>query len=519
MIPVIDLFAGPGGLGEGFSSYMADGKHVFKIKVSVEKDVRAHSTLLLRAFFRQFERGQAPQDYYDYLSNPKRTLSDRDKLFALFPEEHKRACEEALHAELGMDQDDIRINDAIEKSLKGSSQDWVLIGGPPCQAYSIVGRSRMSKFRKENPELYEQDERHTLYREYLKVIARFRPTVFVMENVKGILSSKLEGKEIFERIRADLRNPSAAFDQEFSESDLRYNIFPLVRTHDGSLSVFQTSDFVVKSEEHGIPQARHRVFLIGVRANVGGLPGILNGDNQQPKSVYEIIGCLPPIRSKLSKASDTSQAWRETILKITSLPWFGRKSNCVNERLWSYMKKAVSCIGDDVLTTGDEYISTMVPPDDYYSDHKLNGFCNHSARGHIADDLYRYFYASCFANVYGRSPRLSEFPSELLPKHQNVSQALEGGMFSDRFRVQLNTRPATTITSHISKDGHYFIHYEPTQCRSLTVREAARLQTFPDNYLFEGPRTSQYQQVGNAVPPLLAQKIAAVVHQVWLSDH
>ena len=132
----------------------------------------------------------------------------------------------------------------------------------------------------------------------------------------------------------------------------------------------------------------------------------------------------------------------------------------------------------------------------------------------MIEDMHRYFFASCFALVHNRSPLLRDFPEALLPEHVNAKNAVASGssIFSDRFRVQLKNHPATPITSHMAKDGHYYIHPDPLQCRSLTVREAARIQTFPDNYFFEGPRTSQYQQVGNAVPPLLGKAIGDYLH-------
>jgi len=132
----------------------------------------------------------------------------------------------------------------------------------------------------------------------------------------------------------------------------------------------------------------------------------------------------------------------------------------------------------------------------------------------MVEDLHRYLFCACFAKVFGRSPHLRDFPADLHPAHANVSVALEGQMFGDRFRVQLADKPSTTITSHVSKDGHYYIHYDPAQCRSLSVREAARLQTFPDSYFFEGSRTEQYHQIGNAVPPLLARDIASSIYQL-----
>jgi DNA (cytosine-5)-methyltransferase 1 len=135
----------------------------------------------------------------------------------------------------------------------------------------------------------------------------------------------------------------------------------------------------------------------------------------------------------------------------------------------------------------------------------------------MRSDLLRYFFAACGAAQKGYSLKLREYPEPFLPDHVNARPKTNGKNseqkidFEDRFRVQLRNERATTITSHISKDGHYYIHYDPMQCRSLTVREAARLQTFPDSYFFEGNRTEQYHQVGNAVPSLLAVKMAAVV--------
>jgi len=167
-IPVIDLFAGPGGLAEGFSAYQFEDRSIFRIGLSVEKDPFAHSTLELRSFFRQFQKGRIPPEYYAYL----RKEISRVELFANYPLESEAAKNEAWHAELGSTNlsEDI-LDKKIKETLKGAGK-WVLIGGPPCQAYSTAGRSRNKGKEGYVP---EEDNRHFLYREYLRTIARHWP--------------------------------------------------------------------------------------------------------------------------------------------------------------------------------------------------------------------------------------------------------------------------------------------------------------------------------------------------------
>ncbi len=503
-IPVIDLFAGPGGLGEGFSSLTSDdGPRVFKIGLSIEKDLHAHRTLELRAFFREFAIGQAPNDYYDYLARH----IGREDLFRRHSDEADNARREAWLAELGTKAiQDSAVDDRIYDAL-GSRKKWVLIGGPPCQAYSLVGRSRVIGGAG-GREQYDADPRHELYRHYLRILAVHRPPVFVMENVKGLLSAKVKEERIFDRILSDLSAPAAAM-PEAGGKDVKYRLVSLsVRNSDES-HIHQPEDFVVCAERHGIPQARHRIIIMGIRDDLGGEPGVLRPASAV--TVRQAIADLPRLRSGLSKEEDSPHAWRDAVHAMENTPWM--KRGAIDDEMRSALKSAIQRVGA-VLDRGAEFVRQPASPETHrgwFFDRRLGGVCNHETRGHIREDLHRYFFASVFARKHGCSPLLENFPLDLLPNHGNVADALLETKFNDRFRVQVSDRPSTTVVSHISKDGHYFIHYDPAQCRSLTVREAARLQTFPDNYRFEGPRTEQYKQVGNAVPPLLAKQIAEIV--------
>jgi DNA (cytosine-5)-methyltransferase 1 len=501
--PTIDLFAGPGGLGEGFASALdVKGQNRFRGVVSIEREEFSHKTLLLRHFYRHFLNGEAPDDYYDFLAG---RITETD-LFARHPAAHRSARQSALRISLGADthQDVRRI---IGDRLQGNDR-WVLVGGPPCQAYSLVGRSRMMS----RPD-FLQDERHTLYLEYLRIIADHHPPVFVMENVKGLLSATIEGKSAISRIVRDLARPATAIPG--APADLTYKLYSLAQEEmaDGEID---PRLFLVRSEDYGIPQARHRMFILGVRGDLNLRPRLLS--KMVAPTVRETIGSLPAIRSGLTEDANSRDRWLAAISQISNINIRQQLNGAVYAGQVAQRLKSAKLIevSSPRSRSSKRYVLRHPSHEVLRSlyDKRLSVLTAHEARSHMASDLRRYFYAATFAEATGRSPKLADFPKGLLPNHQNVEEGRTGKMFSDRFRVQLGEQTSTTITSHISKDGHYFIHYDPAQCRSLTVREAARLQTFPDNYFFAGPRTAQYHQVGNAVPPQLARQIAEIVADI-----
>ena len=539
VISVIDLFAGPGGLGEGFSQWeTADGVRPFKIKLSIEKDPAARRTLLLRSFFRQFPSGAVPEAYYQYLRGEV-SLVD---LFDAFPDQAEAAEREAWEAKLG-EVDHALVRERINDALGPDPGHWVLIGGPPCQAYSLVGRARIKgRYRKlRQAELdrdgksdldpdseFDKDDRHLLYKEYLRIIADHRPAVFIMENVPGLLSSQKEGSGIVKRIMDDLKRPVAALSDEEHFADappLEYKLSGFSEA--GARDLFEDElsngrdprSFVVKAEEYGVPQARRRLLIVGVRLDLAGQPAQL-ARREERVSVEDAIGDMPRLRSRLSRTPDSPGAWSEAVSALAECPWFSSLPPVIRTRMSDAIEQITSqnergCLPEPLSSEQATAVGREGAFLQWCRDSRLGHVCNHEARAHMRADLWRYLYAASYALEYGSSPKIVDFPEELRPAHESAVDAAtqRNGMFADRFRVQLKGRPARTVVSHIARDGHYYIHYDPTQCRSLTVREAARLQSFPDNYLFEGNRTEQFIQVGNAVPPLLAYQVAGAVYQ------
>jgi DNA (cytosine-5)-methyltransferase 1 len=504
-IAIVDLFSGPGGLGEGFSSCRgSDGARRYQINLSIEKEPSAHKTLRMRAFLRQFQI--FPSEYYAWLNGK----SAEPAWSVLFPGEWAAAEDEARCLELGTPECTSFLQERIRAIRTQHDGRTILIGGPPCQAYSLAGRSRNSGIVGYEAEL---DHRNFLYDEYVNVLGALAPAAFVMENVKGMLSAAIKGNAIFSKVMEDLRNAGG---------DDSYRLFALTPATGRRSEDPRPQDFVVRTEEHGVPQARHRVIIVGLRKDViDGVPDHLLPllkRREQVVNVSMAIGAMPRMRSGVSR-SDSGPNWVATMdeairkVKVTLATLSPPDREAMLQELQGVETEFRSMVSRGGTIEGGLVLPNDCPADllAWLTDPSLSRLPQNETRGHMPSDLARYLFAACYGRVFGTSPKAADFPAALAPQHRNWTS----GKFSDRFRVQVAGRPSTTITSHISKDGHYFIHPDPSQCRSLTVREAARLQTFPDNYIFLGNRTEQYVQVGNAVPPFLAQQIAEALIPVF----
>ncbi|MEQ1657595.1 MAG: DNA (cytosine-5-)-methyltransferase, partial [Hylemonella sp.] len=502
----------------------------FKIAVSIEKDSMAHQTLRLRAAHRALSKNPSAAKntwaLWDSILEKESWHDVFDKLCKSGDQAIETACslamDEAVHLELhpnrrGKASEVIRQRLAHHESTKHLPRNAVLIGGPPCQAYSVVGRARNKGIKDYKP---EEDGRHFLYREYLKVIADFEPAVFVMENVKGILTSRVRGKQIFHTIMDDLKHPGQATG---GRARLEYVLMPITGLPNGE--GVTPENFIVRAENFGVPQARHRVIVLGIRKDIfQKISSVRTLNPAVPPSVWDVISDLPALRPGVSFRGKDLKSWVDAFdapLFTKAVSELRRSENSkaikvaiLMEKIKARLRKRLSDPGSGLdrirnKTDGPQKLAA------WYRDRETDLLANHTSRSHMPSDLVRYLFAASFGRIMKASPRLADFPRSLLPQHKNVdADKIDESIFKDRFRVQLAHTHSTTVTSHIAKDGHAFIHPKPGQCRSLSVREAARLQTFPDSYVFLGNRTSQYTQVGNAVPPRLANQIAAIVADV-----
>lgn len=538
-LPVVDIFAGPGGLGEGFS------RAGFKIDLSIEKESVACDTLRIRKFFHLMSKDVEKKDYFRFL----RGEISLGHLKESFPEIWLKAENSVLKAELGNADDAPKIYSKIKKIVERHG-DFILLGGPPCQAYSIAGRSRRLGIgkeayseleigkstnedkKREKARLFYEDERHLLYLEYIKILSKFKPRFFIMENVKGILSAKkamdTPKDKIFEDIISGLKNPSNILSENNNSKENVYQLRSLSNPPKLDLLnevIYDPRDFVIRCEDYGVPQKRHRVIILGARSEINIESQFLE-KSYKKKTVRDALEKMPKLRSSVSKTTskDTFDNWANTIRSEYDQLLSGATDKDIN---LEEIVKSIQSLEKD-LTRGSKYIKkkTVRPPkgtlEHWYYDKRNKGWIQHETRSHIASDLARYLFCSAFALKRGRSPKLTEWQGnldKLKPRHANieitgVDNKLTTSSHNDRFKVQVWDQPSSTIVSHISKDGHYYIHPDPLQCRSLTVREAARLQTFPDNYFFSGNRTEQYHQVGNAVPPFIAWQIAKLLQRM-----
>ena len=413
----LDLFAGAGGLSEGFI------RSAYKPVAHVEMDRAACFTLRTRTAYHWLKDQNHEELYADYLH---RRIS-RAELYDHVPE---RQIQSVIHSEIA-EKSLPKIFRQIDCLLDNKPLD-LIIGGPPCQSYSLVGRSRSANGMK-------GDSRNYLYTYYAEFLKRYKPACFLFENVYGLLSAKEENGRLYLDKMRDL----------FFECG------------------YKTECMKLSAENFGVPQSRKRVFLVGrrerpVRFN---LPEPDTGSTEI--LVQEILSDLPPLSAGQGDAGPCPVK-----------PCHGT---------WMY----------DAGIRNDEFPVTW-----------------HQARPQSEQDLEIYKMAVDLWDKEEKRLVYDKLP-ERLKSHCNQNS------FRDRFKVVAGNLPFShAVVAHIAKDGHYYIHPDIDQNRSLTPREAARLQTFPDDYYFEShfevpQRSPAFRQIGNAVPPLLAEKIAEKLKEIW----
>ncbi|MBK7889207.1 MAG: DNA cytosine methyltransferase [Bacteroidetes bacterium] len=406
----IDLFAGAGGLSEGFI------RENFEPIAHVEMSTEASDTLRTRVAFHHFQQKKKLNQYFAYL---KQEIS-RNELWNSIPQE---LLESVINEEI-TEKSIENIFAKIDLQLDLKKVD-VIIGGPPCQAYSLVGRSR-------DPNRMEGDKRNFLFRYYAEFLIRYKPKYFVFENVLGILTAGNkkylnEMMQLFESIGYSVAKPT-----------------------------------VLNAEEYGVLQKRRRVIIIGHKGkkkfNFPELETVVNNWETKKDLFFDLPKLKPG--EELHIANYTKP---------------------INE----YLKKTGTRNGVDFVT-------------------------QHITRQHNERDLEIYCIAiDKWLNGKQRL-KYDELPYRL-QTHKNVLA------FLDRYKVVDPTGHSHTVVAHIAKDGHYYIYPDKKQVRSISVREAARIQSFPDDYFFEGGRTAAFKQIGNAVPPLMAEKIATSIKELLLN--
>lgn len=396
----IDIFAGAGGLSEGFISTG------YKPIAHVEMNSNACQTLKTRAVYYELIRQGKIELYQSYL---KRNIS-KEKLYESVPSH----ITDSVICEAMSDENMERIFYRINKLMGANNVEQIdlLIGGPPCQAYSQVGRAR---------KCMDDDPRNILYKLYFQTLQRYMPKVFIFENVPGLITA---GNGVY------LKNMVEDF------KSLGYEV---------ERKIIDASDF-------GVLQRRKRIILVGWKKTLNfHYPDLKKEIGSY--TVSDMLSDLPPIQP--NESSD----------------------QYLDNEISSYLIETGIRKNGDLLTW-------------------------HIARGHNQRDRDIYIRVIDAWDNERKRLTYSELPAELIT-HQNTKG------FLDRFKVVADNLPAShTMMAHISKDGHHFIHPDRAQARSISVREAARIQSFPDDFFFEGPRTAAFTQIGNAVPPLLAKAFA-----------